>query len=466
MPPFENPQHVRLTLQSVSLISQFEQLGDLEYLERASASPNEAIALTPVDHPDRSVVLQALAEVLMLRFRHCGDVEDTKKATVYRIEAVYIVPEELVALMLNFLGIVYVHRFSAFGRSEDLELSLFFKAQAIHYARPDADHLPGFFNEFGLSLGLRFKITRDTKDNDHAVVFQERSLVGTRLHDEYPKWLMNLGATLRDRFQYLDMTEDIERSIKCLRQVAGLIPDNHIAMKAMCRNILVSALGDRFDHRGKLADLDESISILNETILRGPGGYPEQARSLNILGHCLQQRFERLGDIDDINRAVVRQEQSISMSPTNSDSHPGWYNNLGNSLMCRYKQLRDPIDLNKAIRCMEKVIEITSPSDMLRSAALSNLGTLYSLRFKAGGEIEDIDASIKYLNEAISSTHGSNARRATWLGNLGGSYLDRFRHSRRIADLDNAIMYRKHACSLIPERHIDRPEALRYLGEL
>lgn len=454
-----------LIKQAHSFHMQFEHLGELKYLESAIEYQNKAMTLTPEGHPLRFMPLFDLGQSFMTQFKHYGNPEDIEKATVYSSQAVNTAPQHLLATTLRVLGTVHDYRFSAFHQLEDIERSLSFKLQALCSGHPGAEYMPGIYNELGISLLSRFQHLNDPQDVDHAIMCQEQSLIGTHQHGEYSKWMMNLGATLRDRFMHLGREEDINSSIVYLHRAAGLITTNQIALKSMCVNNLASALASRFDHYGKLVDLDECILIMKQTIPHGPGGYPEKGRSLSNLGFYLEVRFQRLGDLNDINQAIECQEQSVSMSRINGDFHPEWHNNLGNSLMARFTRLREPRDLDEAIRHMETVARTTATNDRLRYSALNNLGNFLSLRFQDKGNVEDIDASIKYLSEAIIYTHGNDAYRATWFRNLGGSYMIRFLHSSQTDDLNHTIKYLNEALSLIPEQHLERSEILNLLGK-
>ncbi|KAF8594676.1 TPR-like protein [Ceratobasidium sp. AG-I] len=449
--------------QSRSLLNQFHTSGEPQHLDSAIHHGEKAITLTPEGHPFRSDVLNVLALSYMCRFKHQGKPEDIKKATLYSIQSVNSSPEHLVGSRFLTLGMVYTYRFSAFKIREDIDHALFSMAQAMDRTSPDLVHPSSILNEIGFSLQSRFKDLNDTLDIDCAIVYHTQSLVGTRRHREYPMWLMNLGVALRERFRYLDRKEDIDSSVLHLRRAVRITPDIQVNLKAICINNLASALDTRFDHLGELADLDECILVMNETVLDGPSGYPENARSLDNLGYYLEKRFEHLGNLADINLAILYQKEAISLAPING-APPSWHNNLGNSHSSRFQHLNDPKDLNEAIRHMEKVVKITLPSDVLRSMSLNNLSTFLLQRFEGEGDLEDIDASIDYLNEALLSPNINHAHKARWLGNLGLSYTTRYMRLGGINDLDDSIKYRNLACSLIPEGHIYRCETLSGLG--
>ncbi|KAF8604305.1 TPR-like protein [Ceratobasidium sp. AG-I] len=454
-----------LIQQGLLCLMQFQQLGNPEYLERAITLQKHVITLTTEGEFSRSVAFSSLAETFMIRFKHYGDPEDINKAVGYCTQAIQKTPNHLVAPMLGLLGSIHVYRFSAFHQLEDIERSLSFILRAICISPPNAEYLPGIYNELALALKCRFEQLKDTRDIDHAIMCQQQSLIGARLHREYPARLANLGLALRERFRYLDRKEDIDTSIRHLRRVTQLAPDSQIALKAHWRNNLAVALADRFDHYGELADIDECIQILNDTLLLGLGGYLDKGNVLSNLGYYLCKRFDRLKNVHDINQAISYQQQAISLSAMIGASNPGWHTNLGGSFHARFNHLQDPADLNEAIQHQEMAVKGVALTDVLRPGRLNNLGTYIFSRFELDGKLEDLSASIEYLNEAVSSPHASNADKATWLGNLANAYKARFERLDQIDDLQNTIRCGSQANSLIPEGHIYRCGTLLQLGQ-
>ncbi|KAF8604308.1 hypothetical protein BDV93DRAFT_606014 [Ceratobasidium sp. AG-I] len=463
--PSEDPTAIEhLIDEGHSFHMQFERSGELKYLESAIDYQNKAMMLTPEGHPLRYIPLFSLGQSFMARFKHYGDPEDIEKATVYSTQAANTTPADLLPHTLNLIGIVHVYRFSAFHQLEDIERSLSFKLRALCCAPPNAEYLSGIYNELGHSFKCRFEQRKDPQDIERAIMCQAQSLVGASQHDNYPMQLANLGLMLRDRFKFLDRKEDIEMSIKYLRRATKLTPDSHVALKAQYCNGLCAALGDRFDHLGGLADIDESIQILKDTLLLDLSGSLNKGSVLSNLGYYLHKRFERLKDVHDINQAISYQQQAVSLPSTIVASNPEWHTNLGISLESRFHYLKDPADLSEAIQHQEKAVKASAPNDALRPGKLNNLGTSLFSRFELDGKLEDLGAHIECLNEAISSPYVSNADRATWLGNLGNAYVARFERLSRIDDLGDAIKCCRQADSLIPKEHIYRCGILNTLG--
>ena len=454
-----------LIQEGISLVKRFEQLGELESVDKAIKLCREAPALIPEGDSCRHMVLSLLAVSFQRRFSyHIANRKDIDQSIAYCIQAIKTAPDSELALLYGELGDSYKARFRQYDQAVDMERALLFTFQAICHTPQDATYLPSLLCKLGMSLFERFERWRDIRDIHHAIVYLKQSLVGKHDSEELPKCWMALGRSLRSRFEYTNKTEDIDESVKYLRLAAKHTPDSQVALKAGCLNQLASALVGRYEHLGELANLDESIQLTQKAIEIVPYGHPDKANCLTNLNQLLRKRFQRLDKFEDLNRAIGCQEESVLLTLDDDPLKPPRLSTLGASLEYRFNRLGDQSDLERGIQLQEKAVRITAPDNPLRSRWLGNLAAALLERYRVQKRHEDIDTSIEYLTQAVSLELDTDVIRARQFSTLGHSYMIRFLHHKRIEDIEHAIIYQNRASALIPESHVNKTSMLIMLA--
>jgi hypothetical protein len=86
-------------------------------------------------------------------------------------------------------------------------------------------------------------------------------------------------------------------------------------------NNLTLSLKVCFDHQGKPDDLDEAISLYEETLRLRPVGHESRDISLGNLGGALVTCFNDRGDIDDITQAISLNREILTLHFTITDNY-------------------------------------------------------------------------------------------------------------------------------------------------
>ena len=63
-------------------------------------------------------------------------------------------------------------------------------------------------------------------------------------------------------------------------------------------------MATRFEHRGRVKDLDRTIEVDEKVVGTLPEGHPDRAGYLSKLGTDLSTRFVRTGRLEDLDRAI------------------------------------------------------------------------------------------------------------------------------------------------------------------
>jgi tetratricopeptide (TPR) repeat protein len=181
-------------------------------LDNALHADQEAVNLTPAEHPDRPGRLQGLAVGFDERYKRLHHVKDLEMAMQTNHEAVALTPSghpSLVSL-LHALAWSVIRRYRRLGDLNDLEISIGIFREAV-------DLTP---------LG----------------------------HPDRPTQLQSHANSLRDRYQQLGDLKDLEVALKMAREALTLTPPGH-PLRADRLHNLANSLQHRYARFGDGKDL-------------------------------------------------------------------------------------------------------------------------------------------------------------------------------------------------------------------
>jgi tetratricopeptide (TPR) repeat protein len=375
---------------------EYTQLGRMDDIGVAINCNNQAISLTPDEHPHKPRLLNNLGVLHQRQFKRLGAVVDLDIAVKCHNRALLLTPDrhpDKPSLLKN-LGDSHHCRFEQLGELEDLSIAFQSHSEAVEGTPNMHPDRPGRLSSLGRSHRTRFERLGDLTDLDFAVEYQRQAVLHTPDgHPDKPNWLGDLGKSHRTRFRRL----------------------------------------------GELADLSIAIDYQSQAVSLMPDEQPEKPGLLDSLGSSYHSRFECLGQISDIDIAIKCQGHAVSLAPDGQPDKPGLLNNLGNSHQSRFYRLGDLVDLDVAFQCQNKAASLTPDRHPDRPGLLNNLGNTYHGRFQRLGTLEDLDTAIEYQSEAVSSTPDGHPDKTRWLSNLGESYKARFQHLGEPVDIHQSI---------------------------
>ncbi|QRV80965.1 CHAT domain protein [Ceratobasidium sp. AG-Ba] len=213
----------------------------------------------------------------------------------------------------------------------------------------------------------------------------------------------------------------------------------------------------RFEHSGRLPDLDDTIGYYHKAMGIVPAEHPERLKILGSLAYALFKRFKLLKERQDIDESIRLHEKFFDLSVLLMISIPaGNYSNAGLSFMERHRSFGQNDDLEPSIEQLREAVRPIHPDQPTSSRHVNSLGIALLQRFHWEKRPEDIDEAISYLRRALSTSSGleGDVHVAGWLGNLGNAYRDRYVQFKKGEDLDNSMGHDWQSFNRIPEGHI------------
>ena len=204
--------------------------------------------------------------------------------------------ERLQLAALNDAGGIFLRRYQAQGRLEDLDQALGLLREAVQRAPPDSPNLPFILN--------------------------------------------NLGSGLSERYDHTGRMKDLEEEIRLFREAAQRMREVMPRMLPLYSPHLPSILSNlgtglsiRHARTGQLKDLEEAVRVREEALSLTSRGWPERPALLNNLGNVLLDRYRHIGHLQDLERAVSVYQEAIDLTSPDLPDLPAFLSNLGLALL-------------------------------------------------------------------------------------------------------------------------------------
>ena len=373
-------------------------------------------------------------------------------------------PERFQLAALNNSGGVFLRRYWAQGRVDDLNRVLGCWQQAMQRTPPDSPDLPALLNNLGLGLCDRYARTGQLADLEEAIrVYRQAVQRSPPDPPALPSPLTNLGLALRHHYVRTGQLADLEEAIRVHQQAVGRTPPDSPDLPGYLTN-LGAGLRDRYARTGELVDLEEAIRVYQQAMQRTPPDSPDLPMHLTNLGLGLRDRYARTGEWADLEQAIRVYQQAVQRTPPDSPDLPGYLNNLGTGLSVRYARTGELADLEEAIRVYRQAVQRTPPDSPDLPGRLNNLGSGLSARYARTGELADLEEAIRVYQQAAQRTPPDSPDLPAHLTNLGNGLSERYARTGELADLEEAIRVYRQAVQRTPPDSPDLPQHLSNLG--
>ncbi|KAG1857676.1 CHAT domain-containing protein [Suillus subalutaceus] len=283
-----------------------------------------------------------------------------------------------------------------------------------------------------------------------------------------PKALDKLAQAVEARFDQRGTIDDLAESVQHGREAVSLCPKGHSERDTYLNNLAYS-LRSRFDHQGNSDDLNEAISLYEEALRLCPVGHKSRDFSLNNLGLALWTRFKQRGDVNDIIRSISLQREALTLCPPGNPYRDYMLNNLALGLETRYEKLDASEDLDEAINLYRDSLQLRPHGHPLRYSTLNNLSSALRSRFTQTRKNEDIEEAIRLCQESLEALPSLHPKRYFSYMWLQEAYLSRFRVQRESADLSLANASTRRSIGLLQREshsHASALEAYKIFFEL
>ncbi|TFK19235.1 hypothetical protein FA15DRAFT_648667 [Coprinopsis marcescibilis] len=189
---------------------------DVPAIDKAIASQERAVDLTPPGHPDLPGHLGNLGTSFYRRFERTSDLRDIGEAIASQKRAVDLTPPGHPDLPghLSNVGNSFRRCFERTGDLRSIGEAIASQERAVKLIPPGHPDLPGHLSNLGASFRSRFERTGDLRDIGEAIASQERAIKLTPPgHADLPGRLSNLGNSFRLCFDKTKNFDDLNAAL-------------------------------------------------------------------------------------------------------------------------------------------------------------------------------------------------------------------------------------------------------------
>ena len=168
----------------------------------------------------------------------------------------------------------------------------------------------------------------------------------------------------------------------------------------------------RFGRTGVLADMDEAVTALAESVQVSAPDDPGRAGRLANLGGALLDRYERLAAPADIEQAITVTRDAIAAADADNPYRTLYLNSLSGALRARFGQSRNLGDLDEAVAVASEAVSQAPPEHPDRARYLLNLAESLRVTFEVTGEDGLAETAVDAFAQAAAPSQAPPSIRA------------------------------------------------------
>jgi CHAT domain-containing protein len=205
------------------------------------------------------------------------------------------------------------------------------------------------------------------------------------------------------------------------------------------RAALGSAWRRRFLEGGRVSDLSRAITVMEEGASTPGAMTSAQASLINNLASAYSTRWEMFADVADIDRSISLLEELITALPAN----PRFLTNLGTDLTRRARARPDrrDHDLRRAIDVAARADQLTPQSSSFKARRVLNRAVAHLTAAFLLDDVEHADAAVRFAEHAIALAGPDSPFIGQYQSNIVSAL-------RLKAQLTNDRRYMEEACRI------------------
>ncbi|QRV85519.1 CHAT domain protein [Ceratobasidium sp. AG-Ba] len=346
----------------------------------------------------------------------------------------------------------------------DIDHEIWTATELLVYTPIDNPNRPELLRALGYMFARRFNLTDKPSDLGIAICCFYQLILLTASHDSCALMsdMFSLGTLCQIRYEHTGKLADIDQSITCHRHLADCTWSD-LSSASIVHKRLGALLYSRYERTGGLADIDQSIAASHTALSHFPDGHPHKLFCANNLALAYTRRFEAFNRLSDVDASIEWAMLAVSMTPDNHFCRAERLCQLGNAYSYRYELLGKPTDLELAIYYHQEAVACRIDEDEIHALCLDSLGTSLSLRFNIHQEISDLNQSISCHSAAMNLTLERDPSLPERLNNLGNAHGRRFASLGAHEDLEISIECLEYALHFTDEYD---PRSLKWIENL
>ncbi|PLB48631.1 hypothetical protein P170DRAFT_407300 [Aspergillus steynii IBT 23096] len=351
------------------LVSMFELEGDMNDLDEAIETMEEAIDAGSNNEVEQPQYLEFLSNLLVYRYPEIHELDVLDLAIPMQQAILQCIPhhDQHRAKYIHELAIDFLARFKWKRSRDDLETSIQLHREAIKALseHPESHLLEAtLIHDLSVCLMFRFEITLAMSDLDEGVGLGEEAVCKNMTIN--PHYKFTLVHHIMERYKSTSSSTDLSKAIGLMASVADMLTDD-ISMDGQYLNFLAMCLEARFKHHGIAADRELAHGIQKKAITAQWEDDIDKAYHLNNWASTLELRYQRTQNQSDLRESMSALQAAIELLPDGNPARVTILTNLALAFHDKYPLEDGDLDTAKAL--CEKAFDLESGSPFDRARA-------------------------------------------------------------------------------------------------
>ncbi|VDC05884.1 unnamed protein product [Peniophora sp. CBMAI 1063] len=293
-----------------SLNARFAHTGELEALKESISTNHRAVELTPDEHPDKASLLNNLGNSHLEHFQSTGALVDLEQAITVHTRAVQLTSNNMGCVanpvLYSNLGNSFLVRFERMVEPGDLSEAIALHRRAVELT-PDGHHdQPSRLQSLGAALLRRFDSESLAEDDDleQSTLFFRRAIELTA--DEDPRKPMILGwycTALCKQYECTGSTATVSDAISAGNLALKLAPERYPNLW-LYHHSLAECYLRRFESLECSDDIEKTVRLFSKAADLIADSDPRRSDLLHDLGCAQRLLFRHTNIRTDFNVAV------------------------------------------------------------------------------------------------------------------------------------------------------------------
>ena len=394
----------RLEEEASKLYNSYKTTDSKSELEKAIAIMRRVVNMLPAGRIRRAIGDFNLAAFLYDLYGLDASLETLNEAIELAEGASRVMPEKDLRKIqcLEILTFMLFGRFLHTGEIDDLEESVAIARMITDTAPANLPTRAYCFNHLGIVSHELFRHTNHEEALQEAIKALEEAVRIAMLdnHDAYQTYMDNLTAAWTSERDLKGGIEGLEKAIDDARQAVKTAVDPQ--SRANNLHSLGLKLLEKAEITENLANLDEAISTLRETLDIGLDKEQSQLSLLISLASALDFKHELTWEISDIEDAIDFSTKAFDMIAGDHEDAPETCTRLVERLGKHHHVTGSKADLEKAIKLGIRGLKMTPEEHLGRGRLLHNIGQRFIDLFRSSGTLDDLEQGLNYIRQAAA----------------------------------------------------------------
>ncbi|KAI0252428.1 CHAT domain-containing protein [Lactifluus subvellereus] len=302
----------------------------------------------------------------------------------------------------------------------------------------------------------RYHVGRQKGDLDQAIMgYGEALLRGFDNPLPTITTFHKLTCALHTRFDDFPAIEDSDYVISYFLHLSSLPLEDAGIDHLDVLNDFANALRSRFIIKGRLEDIEGSISLHRYIITMASPGTDDYYRFMSDLADALTNKFGQTGESGLLTEAIGHHRAVLGSCCPSHPTRPAYLNNFAICLMSRFESTGELNDLEEAAALFQESYNLVDEEDPRRVWILTDLANSYHRRHSETGDLEDLEQAISHYREALPLCPAS-PNKSFVLGCLARALETRFQELGRMDCLEEAALFYRASLRFQSPGHIHR----------